>query len=271
LDEPTSGLDSYSAMTLVTLIRDIAKQSCTMVCTIHQPSSEVFLLFEMAIFLANGSVAYCGRIDKIFDYFGEKGFPCPYNYNPADFIINLIQSEILQESHYMVQDMDDSEFYDYGYQIQGNDFNDEVNGREEEKDPEAIAPVSPTKLSSCQSCWKDQALANLVEKRSNLPSSSRSIFIQLQYLLKREVLNIVRDKDGLIGRFAVTIFLSLLLGSIFFHIGTRNAEDPVDLSSHFGAVSFILIGSMFGAAQPSLLAFPFERPMFIREYSCKTC
>jgi ABC-type multidrug transport system permease subunit len=39
------------------------------------------------------------------------------------------------------------------------------------------------------------------------------------------------------------------------------------LSSHFGALVIVMIMSMFGNAQTALLAFPMERPMFLREYS----
>ncbi len=228
-------------MTLVSLIRDIAKQRCTMVCTIHQPSSEVFALFEMVIFLAGGSVAYCGPVSSMLHYFEMVGFDCPVNYNPADFVINLIQSDLLGKSHFMIPLPADPK---------GNELTVQTFGHIE-NDGRSIFGSSGAKY--------------------DVTRSPCTLLFELKYLLHRELLNVVRDKDGLIGRFAVTIFLSLLLGIIFFKIGSRTAEDPVDLSSHFGAVSFILIGSMFGSAQPSLLAFPFERPMFIREYSCNTC
>ena len=39
------------------------------------------------------------------------------------------------------------------------------------------------------------------------------------------------------------------------------------LQGHFGAVAQVLIGGMFGAAQPLLLKFPLERGIFLREYA----
>lgn len=41
LDEPTSGLDSQSAWSIVTFLRKLARAGQAIVCTIHQPSSEV--------------------------------------------------------------------------------------------------------------------------------------------------------------------------------------------------------------------------------------
>lgn len=56
LDEPTSGLDSYSAYNCVQLLKDIAKQDqTTVLCTIHQPSSEIFYLFDIVIYLKEGT------------------------------------------------------------------------------------------------------------------------------------------------------------------------------------------------------------------------
>ena len=52
LDEPTSGLDSYAAYTVVQALRDLAKLGCTVISTIHQPSSEVFHLFERVMLLS---------------------------------------------------------------------------------------------------------------------------------------------------------------------------------------------------------------------------
>jgi hypothetical protein len=39
------------------------------------------------------------------------------------------------------------------------------------------------------------------------------------------------------------------------------------LNSHFGAMVMILMMSMFGTAMPTLLSFPEERPVFLREFS----
>ncbi|KAG2769804.1 hypothetical protein PC112_g25456 [Phytophthora cactorum] len=44
LDEPTSGLDARSAKMIMDGVRKVADSGRTIVCTIHQPSTEVFLL-----------------------------------------------------------------------------------------------------------------------------------------------------------------------------------------------------------------------------------
>jgi ABC-type multidrug transport system ATPase subunit len=46
LDEPTSGLDSYAALETVKLLKELSNQGCTVLCTIHQPSSEIYSVFD---------------------------------------------------------------------------------------------------------------------------------------------------------------------------------------------------------------------------------
>ncbi|GFH33351.1 ABC transporter domain-containing protein, partial [Haematococcus lacustris] len=59
LDEPTSGLDSFTAYKVVRILSSVAyKYGRTIICTIHQPSSEVFNIFDDTIILAEGQVLF---------------------------------------------------------------------------------------------------------------------------------------------------------------------------------------------------------------------
>ena len=93
LDEPTSGLDSHSASNLVHLLKIIsAKNNSAILCTIHQPSSEVFALFDIVIFMKAGRIFYQGSVARINTYYAEHDRPVPENFNPADFVMNLSQA-----------------------------------------------------------------------------------------------------------------------------------------------------------------------------------
>jgi ABC-type multidrug transport system ATPase subunit len=91
LDEPTSGLDSHTASSLVVLLKDIAQRGSAVLCTIHQPSSEVFALFDRCIVMREGRIFYQGDVAAILPHFASLGCPCPTLYNPADFVMNLSQ------------------------------------------------------------------------------------------------------------------------------------------------------------------------------------
>jgi ABC-2 type transporter len=74
----------------------------------------------------------------------------------------------------------------------------------------------------------------------------------------------------LYARYGITIFLSALIGTIFFRVGTTDASDNFNLQSQFGAVMLLLMLSLLGTAQPAIMYFPLERPVFLREYSTNT-
>lgn len=228
LDEPTSGLDSYTAYSLIKLLKKVAvKDNTTILCTIHQPSSEVFFLFDTVLFMKSGRMFYQGPVDEIVHHFHKFGYDCPHNYNPSDFIMNLCQVLTVQDI--------------------------EAKGM----------------FIDCP--------AELVDNRETIKLDADVEFItqssfmrQLHYLCYREVVNTYRDVGALIGRFGVTCFLFILFGIIFWNAGGKDYGDSTNFNSHFGAIAMTLIAGMFGAAQPTMLSFPFERPMFLREYSTGT-
>jgi ABC-2 type transporter len=90
---------------------------------------------------------------------------------------------------------------------------------------------------------------------------------QTTMLFQREIQNLMRDIVALVARFGLTIFLSTLVGIIFLDVGASSPSVTSNLQSRFGSIVMVLLMSMFGTAQPALLAFPEERPVFLREYS----
>ncbi|CAL8465028.1 g4563 [Coccomyxa elongata] len=75
LDEPTTGLDAESAESLVGVLARMASSGGkTVVCTIHQPSSDVCAMFDDMLLLAKGRLLYCGPWASADDYFWAAGF-----------------------------------------------------------------------------------------------------------------------------------------------------------------------------------------------------
>ena len=77
LDEPTSGLDSYAAYNIINILKDLARLGCTVISTIHQPSSEVFHLFDRVLLLTSGRLLYDGPVD------GADGALPPPSLSPS--------------------------------------------------------------------------------------------------------------------------------------------------------------------------------------------
>ena len=85
LDEPTSGLDAYTAARTIKTLKQFCLISNKMViATIHQPSVEVFYLFDQLILLGAGRPCFAASIEDVDEYFADKWSP---TQNPADVII----------------------------------------------------------------------------------------------------------------------------------------------------------------------------------------
>ena len=65
----------------------------TVITTIHQPASEVWALFDQLLLLSKGRICYFGPSNLAIDYFASLGYVCPANFNPADFLIDLLSSD----------------------------------------------------------------------------------------------------------------------------------------------------------------------------------
>jgi ABC-type multidrug transport system permease subunit len=84
-------------------------------------------------------------------------------------------------------------------------------------------------------------------------------------LLYREGQNLARDPRYLIIRFALSAFLSLLTCGIMYRQGQGGLDK---LHDHIAVLTNLVIGTLFGVAQPLILTLPLERPIFLREFSC---
>lgn len=90
MDEATTGLDSSTALNLIETLVTLARLGRTIFITIHQPRADIFNLFDSVILLSAGRTLYAGKGGgDILHYFNLKGFSCPLNSNPADFLIDI--------------------------------------------------------------------------------------------------------------------------------------------------------------------------------------
>ncbi|KAL7557523.1 hypothetical protein ACA910_005277 [Epithemia clementina (nom. ined.)] len=240
LDEPTSGLDSFSAVQLCQVLKKVANAGASVLFTIHQPSSEIFNSFDHLILMNKGRVMYQGSVSDVPNYFAARGHPNPPNYNPADWVMTVAQS-------YKMQELDDAGFFPADEREMGEPF-------EPEEGKDALGITITRRGTSSRSVTEvDERPPGFVE--------------QTKLLFVREWRNLHRDVAALGARFGLTTFLSILVGIIFLDVGATDSAVQENLQSHFGALIMVLLMSMFGTAQPALLSFPEERPVFLREYS----
>ncbi|RID54698.1 hypothetical protein BRARA_G02000 [Brassica rapa] len=94
MDEPTSGLDARAAAIVMRAVRNTVDTGRTVVCTIHQPSIDIFEAFdELMLMKRGGQVIYAGPLGsnshKVVEYFESfPGVPkIPEKYNPATWML----------------------------------------------------------------------------------------------------------------------------------------------------------------------------------------
>ncbi|KJE94261.1 ABC transporter mdrA2 [Capsaspora owczarzaki ATCC 30864] len=96
LDEPTSGLDAYGAALVMNKIAEIARSGRSVICTIHQPSAELFLMFDHLLLLRpGGRQVFFGSVGQnlslLLGYVKEHfGLTFKNDRNPADWMMDTV-------------------------------------------------------------------------------------------------------------------------------------------------------------------------------------
>ena len=57
-------MDSYMAASVVEILRKLASQGRTVICTIHQPSSQIVEMFDKILLMAEGRTAFLGKVSN---------------------------------------------------------------------------------------------------------------------------------------------------------------------------------------------------------------
>lgn len=68
------------------------------ICSIHQPSTATFDLFDNLLLLSSGKVCYSGPINQVKPYFDRNGFRMPAQINPAEYILDLVNTDFSSEA-----------------------------------------------------------------------------------------------------------------------------------------------------------------------------
>ncbi|EEF43177.1 ATP-binding cassette transporter, putative [Ricinus communis] len=96
MDEPTTGLDARAAAIVMRAAKNVVETGRTVVCTIHQPSIDIFEAFDELILLKiGGRIIYSGplgqRSSRVIEYFENvPGVPkIKDNYNPATWMLEV--------------------------------------------------------------------------------------------------------------------------------------------------------------------------------------
>ena len=241
LDEPTSGLDTYSAYSLMNNLKYLTNTGRTVISTIHQPSSDILRLFDDIIILNKGKIIYLGEVNNLVNYFSSIGYKCPEYTNPSDYIFMNILNPI--------------------------NFNFDNNNLKsvEEKDKYILESFTKSGMEKTILDKCNLINNNKIKLSEKSHKYKPSLCLQLKFLLKRHLKNLIRNKSILRTKIGQSIGLGLIIGLTFLNIPGSDAKAQVQdrngslFISSFSQVLLPIIGT--------LALFSLERPIILREIS----
>ncbi|XP_044753411.1 protein white-like isoform X3 [Coccinella septempunctata] len=236
-DEPTSGLDSFMSLNVVQMLKTMAKTGRTVICTLHQPSSELFQMFDKICFLAEGRVAFLGDSTEANSFFERVRAPCPVNFNPADYYIQLLSIIPGREEscRQAVKTICDSfETSEFGQRI--------------------LRETSLPQATVFENIW-------LITKHQVSPYKA-SWFCQFRAVSWRCWLSITRNPRLTKVRFLQVLFVTALLSLLFW----QQKYDQFGVQNINGVLFLFLTNATFQNLIGVIATFCGELPLFLREH-----
>ncbi|KAE9591000.1 putative sulfate-transporting ATPase [Lupinus albus] len=238
MDEPTSGLDARAAAIVMRTVRNTVDTGRTVVCTIHQPSIDIFESFdELLLMKQGGQEIYVGPLghhsSNLISYFeGIQGVnKVKDGYNPATWMLEVTTTAREAEL--------------------GIDF--------------------------CQVYKKSELYRRnktLIQELSTPPPGSKDLYFPTQYstsfftqcmaCLWKQHWSYWRNPLYTAIRFLYSTAVALLLGSMFWNLGSK-IEKQQDLFNAMGSMyaAVLLIGIKNSTSVQPVVAT--ERTVFYRE------
>ncbi|TXG70340.1 hypothetical protein EZV62_005275 [Acer yangbiense] len=216
LDEPTSGLDSASAFFVLLVLNSIAHDGRIVVCSVHQPSSFLFDLFDDLLLLSNGETIYFGDAKLAVKFFAEAGFPCPTRRNPSDHFLCCINSDFDKISASPLPSQRQS--VSTQTEVIPTSSNSQIKLTTKEIKEKLVKKYKDSDISkSIRKRIQELALSEQVEIVSN--KSNAGWWKQLWTLSGRSFLNMSRDMGYYWLRTLFYILVSVSAGNLYFNIG----------------------------------------------------
>ncbi|CAN4120751.1 unnamed protein product [Withania somnifera] len=238
MDEPTSGLDARAAAIVMRAVRNTVDTGRTVVCTIHQPSIDIFEAFdELFLMKRGGQEIYVGPLGReschLIKYF--EAIPgvskIVEGYNPATWML-----EVTSSSQEMTLGVDFTELY------KKSDLYRRNKGLIEE--------LSVPRAGTSDLHFETQF--------------SQPFWVQCMACLWKQHWSYWRNPAYTAVRFLFTTVIALIFGSMFWDIGTKvkRSRDLMNaMGSMYAAVLFLGVQNA-SSVQPVVSV---ERTVFYRE------
>ncbi|KAL4625244.1 hypothetical protein ACB092_05G011200 [Castanea dentata] len=238
MDEPTSGLDARAAAIVMRTVRNTVDTGRTVVCTIHQPSIDIFEAFdELFLMKRGGQEIYVGPLghhsSHLIKYFEsiEGVKKIKDGYNPATWML-----EVTSSAEEITLGVDFSNVY----------RNSDLYRRNKVLIQELSKPAPDKKELYFSTQY------------------AQSFFTQCMACLWKQHWSYWRNPLYTAVRFLFTIFIALTFGTMFWDLGskTKRQQDLFNaMGSMYAAVLFLGVQNA-SSVQPVVAV---ERTVFYRE------
>ncbi|KAL9419245.1 hypothetical protein AB3S75_037074 [Citrus x aurantiifolia] len=238
MDEPTSGLDARAAAIVMRTVRNTVDTGRTVVCTIHQPSIDIFEAFdELFLMKRGGQVIYAGplgrRSHKLVEYFeAVPGVPkIRDGYNPATWVLEVSSNAVETQLNVdFAAIYADSDLYRRNQQLI-KELSSPAPGS---KDLYFTTKYSQDFITQCKACFWKQHWSYWRNPKYNAI------------------------------RFFLTTVIGALFGMIFWDKGEKTSKEQ-DLINLLGAMysAVLFLGASNASSVTSVVAI--ERTVFYRE------
>ncbi|PRQ25661.1 putative monosaccharide-transporting ATPase [Rosa chinensis] len=238
MDEPTSGLDARAAAIVMRTVRNTVDTGRTVVCTIHQPSIDIFESFdELFLLKKGGQELYVGPLGRhschLIKYFEgiENVSKIKDGYNPATWML-----EVTSSAKEIALGIDFADVYKKSELYRRN--------------------------------------RTLIEELSTPPPGSKDLYFPTQYAqpfltqcmacLWKQHWSYWRNPPYTAIKLIYTTMLALMLGTMFWDLGSKKTKQQ-DLFNVIGSMyaTLLFLGIKNSTTVQSLVSV--ERTVFYRE------
>ena len=234
LDEPTSGLDAQAAWSIVRFLKKLASEGQAILCTIHQPSGELFNQFDRLLLLQKGGkTVYFGETGEnsmqLVQYFEERsGIKCDENANPAEYILDVIGAGATATTDKdWFQLFRDSPLY--------TDLQQELR------------KISARRHEGGEMSREEMSRMNR-EYAQPLP-------VQLKRVVQRIFIAYWRDPTYIVSKLFLNVFGGLFIGSSFWNQGQNNSSAGLQNKLFAIFMSLVLSTSLSQQLQPVFINY----------------
>ncbi|XP_050512644.1 ATP-binding cassette sub-family G member 1 isoform X6 [Diabrotica virgifera virgifera] len=232
LDEPTTGLDSASTTQCVDLLKKLANGGRIVICTIHQPNTQTYEMFDQVYMLAKGRCVYQGPSTNTVPFLASVGLHCPQYHNPADYIMEVVSGE-------------------YGDHI------DQLAVAAQDKKWQNIPTIKLSDTPAIDSKDNNIIYSDENVTLSKSPSEWKRFFI----LLQRSSVQLYRDWTISQLKLVLHLLVGLFLGITFQNCG----RDATKVISNLGFLQVGIVYLAYTSMMPAVLKFPTELVILKKE------